>query len=262
MKKLLLVIIVYFSLWTTASAAMQTQSIYYSDGETVLKGHLAFDDAIEGKRPGILVVHEWWGHNPYAQKRAEMLAQLGFTALAIDMYGKGRQAMHPEDAGKFSGEIKKNMPLAQKRFQAALEVLKTEPSVDPEKIAAIGYCFGGGIVLEMARSGLDLDGVVSFHGSLSTDNPAQAGKVKARILVLNGQDDPFVKKEDIEAFKQEMDKAGVNYRFENFPGAVHSFTNPDADKFGKEFDLPLAYSKEADEKSWLAMQDFFNEIFN
>lgn len=261
MKKLLFGIIVFFSLWTPATAALQTQSIYYSDGETVLKGFLAFDDSITAKRPGILVVHEWWGHNAYARKRAEMLAELGFTALAIDMYGKGKQAMHPEEAGQFSGEIKKNLPLARKRFEAALDILKTESTVDTEKIAAIGYCFGGGVVLEMAREGLDLDGVVSFHGSLTTDNPAQAGKIKARILVLNGQDDPFVKTEEIAAFKEEMEKAGVNYHVENYPGAVHSFTNPDADKFGKEFGLPLAYNKKADEQSWQTMQDFFKEIF-
>ena len=262
MKKLLFVLIAICSLWTPASATQQTQSIYYSDGETVLKGYLAYDDAIKTKRPGILVVHEWWGHNAYARKRAEMLAELGFTALAIDMYGKGKQAMHPEEAGQFSGEIKKNLPLAQKRFEAALRILKAEPTVDTEKIAAIGYCFGGGIDLEMARAGLNLDGVVSFHGSLTTDTPARAGKITARILVLNGQDDPFVKPDDIEAFRKEMEEAGATYHFENYPGAVHSFTNPDADRFGKEFGLPLAYNKEVDEKSWQAMQDFFEEIFN
>ena len=167
----------------------------------------------------------------------------------------------PDDAGKFSGEIRKNMPMATARFKAALELLQKEPTVDPEKIAAIGYCFGGAVVLEMARAGLDLDGVASFHGSLATPNPARPGVVKARVLVLNGEIDPFVKPEEIEAFKQEMDGAGVNYRFINYPGAKHSFTNPDADKFGEEFSLPLAYNKEADEKSWQAMQDFFMEIF-
>ena len=261
MKNIFILFILFFALNSTASAAIQTKEIDYSSNGTTLKGYLAFDDAIEGKRPGILVVHEWWGLNDYARKRAEMLAGLGYTALAVDMYGNGKTAAHPEDAGKFSGEIRKNLPLATARFTAALEVLKQEPTVDPEKIAAIGYCFGGGVVLEMARAGIDLDGVVSFHGSLPTENPAKAGSVKAKVLVFNGADDPFNPPEVVDAFKKEMEAAGVDYTFINFPGAKHSFTNPDADKFGKEFNLPLEYNKEADEKSWQAMQDFFNVIF-
>jgi len=226
----------------TAQGAIQGTEVQYTAGETVLKGYLAFDDSIQGKRPGILVVHEWWGHNPYARKRADMLAALGYTALAIDMYGSGKTASHPEDAAKFSGEIKKNMPMARERFVAAMKLLQMEPTVDREKISAIGYCFGGGIVLEMARSGLDLDGVVSFHGS-------------------NGEDDPFVKADQIEEFKKEMEAATISYRFINYPGAKHSFTNPDADTFSKEFNLPLAYSPEADQQSWQAMQNFFKEIY-
>jgi len=250
-----------FTLHATAMAAVHTEEIAYNSGDTVMRGYLAYDDSIEGPRPGVLVVHEWWGHNPYARKRAEMLAELGYTALAVDMYGDGKTAAHPDDAGKFSGELKKNMPEATARFMAAMEVLKKAPTVDPEKIAAIGYCFGGGIVLEMARTGVDLDGVVSFHGSLGTDNPAQPGKVKARVLVLNGADDPFVKTDSIQAFNREMVAAGVRYEFVNYPGAKHSFTNPEADAFGKEFGLPLAYNREADEKSWQAMQELFTEIF-
>jgi dienelactone hydrolase len=226
-----------------------------------MKGYLAYDDAIEGKRPGILVVHEWWGLNDYARKRADMLAKLGYTALAVDMYGNGKTAKHPENAAQFSAEVKKNMDEARARFKAAMKVLKKEGTVNPDKIAAIGYCFGGGIVLDMARAGLDLAGVVSFHGELTTDDPAKKGEVKARVLVFNGEDDPFVKAEDIEAFKKEMQNAGVDYRFVNYPGAKHSFTNPGADKYGKEFGLPLAYNENADKKSWQAMQEFFHEIF-
>jgi len=263
MKKLLFAFVFFFTLYATANAALQTREIDYTSGDTQLKGYLAYDDAIVGKRPGILVVHEWWGHNSYVRKRAEMLAGLGYTALAVDMYGDGKTADHPEDAGKFAGEVKKNMPVARDRFRAAMRILKNEQTVDPDKIAAIGYCFGGGIVLEMARSGFELDGVVSFHGTLTTAaNPAQPGEVKARVLVLNGEDDPFIKTEDIESFKKEMEAAGVNFQFVNYPGAKHAFTNPDADRFGKEFGLPLAYNREANEKSWQAMQNFFKEIFN
>lgn len=261
MKQLILLIMAVFLLSTTAIAKIQTKEVEYTAGNTVMKGYIAFDDALQGKRPGILVVHEWWGHNAYARNRAEMLAGLGYTALALDMYGEGKTADHPEDAGKFSGELRKNMPLAKTRFNAALELLKKDPTVDPEKIAAIGYCFGGGIVLEMARAGIDLRGVVSFHGSLTPSVPAQPGTVKAKVLVLNGEDDPFTKPEQIEAFKKEMESAGVDYEFINYPGAVHSFTNPEADVFGKKFGLPLAYNKEADKKSWAAMQNFFNKIF-
>lgn len=262
MKNLIILFFLLFSLATTATAALQTKEVEYSADGTTLKGYIAYDDAIQGPRPGILVVHEWWGLNDYARKRARMLAELGYTALALDMYGNGKTASHPEDAGKFAGEIKKNLQLETARFKAALEVLKDEPTVDPEKIAAIGYCFGGGVVLQMARMGIDLDGVVSFHGSLATDNPAKDGDVIAKVLVFNGADDPFNPPETVAEFNKEMDAANVDYTFVNYPGVKHSFTNPEADTFGKKFGLPLEYNKKADEESWQAMQDFFKEIFN
>lgn len=238
----------------------QGKEVSYSADGTTMKGYLA-SPAGAGRHPGVLVVHEWWGHNEYARRRAEMLAELGYVALAVDMYGDGKQAAHPEDAGKFANAVRSNMDSAEKRFLAAMELLKAQPNVDPEKIAAIGYCFGGGIVLEMARRGVDLDGVVSFHGSLATDAPARPGQVKAKVLVYNGADDPFVKPEQIEAFKREMQAAGVDYEFVNLPGAKHSFTNPQADEFGKRFNLPLAYDPEADKISWEGMQAFFERIF-
>jgi dienelactone hydrolase len=207
------------------------------------------------------VVHEWWGHNDYVRERARMLAQLGYTALALDMYGDGKQADHPDDAGKFSSEVRANMPQAEQRFRAALAVLRNHSTVDGERVAAIGYCFGGGVVLEMARRGVDLMGVVSFHGSLGTDRPAEKGDIHARILVLNGADDPFVPPEQSKAFRAEMNKAGADYRFIDYPGAVHSFTNPQADSFGKRFDMPLAYNAEADRQSWAEMQRFFSKLF-
>ena len=246
---------------STAQAAVRGEEVDYRAGDTVLKGYIAWDDAVAGKRPGVLVVHEWWGHNDYARMRARMLAALGYTALALDMYGDGRQAHHPDDAGKFSGELRKNLTLAAQRFDAALDVLKKHPSVDPTRIAAIGYCFGGSIVLEMARRGEPLKGVVSFHGQLNTDQPAKPGVVKARVLVLTGADDPFVPPAQVEGFKKEMDAAKVDYRVIAYPGAKHSFTSKEADDNAKKFNLPMAYNAEADQKSWSEMQVFFKEIF-
>jgi dienelactone hydrolase len=244
-----------------AQAAVVGEELDYRSGDTVLKGYLAYDDSIAGKRPGVLVVHEWWGHNDYARHRARLLAELGYTALAVDMYGEGKQADHPDDAGRFAAAVRNNMPEAEARFRAAMMQLKNHPTVDSERIAAIGYCFGGGVVLEMARRGLDLDGVVSFHGTLDTAAPAQPGAVKARLLVLNGGADPFVTDEQIAAFRQEMEQAGVDYRLINYPGAKHAFTNPAADDFAKRFNMPLAYHPEADSLSWGEMRRFLKQIF-
>jgi dienelactone hydrolase len=177
------------------------------------------------------------------------------------MYGDGRTADHPDDAGKFAAAVGKNLPLMKARFLAALEYLDGQPTVNPDKIAAIGYCFGGGVVLQMARAGVDLDGVASFHGSLGGGAAPPAGTVKARILVANGAADPFVTPEQIAAFKAEMDAAGASYTFLDYPGVKHSFTNPDADRFGKRFDMPLAYDAQADAASWQALQDFLREVF-
>ncbi|MDH5446022.1 MAG: dienelactone hydrolase family protein [Gammaproteobacteria bacterium] len=237
------------------------KNVNYSAAGTSMKGYIAYDDSIKGKRPGILIVHEWWGHDKYARKRADMLAKLGYTAFALDMYGNGKQASHPKEAGSFSGAVKKNMPLAKKRFLAAMKQLQSHTNTQQDKIAAIGYCFGGGIVLEMARLGVDLKAVASFHGSLGTSKPAKKGKLKAKVLVLNGAADPFVKPNQIAGFKKEMEAAGVDYQFINYPGAKHSFTNPGADAYGKKFGIPLAYDKESDEKSWQAMQDLFKQVF-
>ena len=260
MKRWLLIVALTF-VAHSAQAAVKGEEVQYKAGNTVLKGYLAYDDAVKGKRPGVLVVHEWWGHNEYARERARMLAALGYTALALDMYGDGHQAHHPDEAGKFSGEVRKNLVLAKQRFDAAQRLLKKNPTVDGKNIAAIGYCFGGAIVLEMARQGENLKGVVSFHGSLNTDQPAKAGKVKARLLVLTGEADPFVPAEQVEAFKKEMEAAKTPYRVIAYPGAKHSFTSKEADQYGQKFNLPLAYNAEADQKSWAEMQAFFKEIF-
>lgn len=240
---------------------ISTQEIDYKSGDTTLKGYLAYDASKSGKRPGVIVVHEWWGHNDYARKRAEMLAELGYTALAIDMYGEGKQAGHPEDAQKFAAASMSNLDEAKARFEAGMEVLKNHESTDPEKIAAIGYCFGGGVVLNMARMGADLDAVVSFHGALQPATPAQKGAFHGRILVCSGADDAMAPREVVDAFKKEMDEAGFDYEFVSYPGAQHSFTNPMADSFGTKFGLPLAYNEAADKQSWEAMQKLFSQVF-
>jgi dienelactone hydrolase len=233
---------------------------YTADG-VLMKGCLAFDENIKGRRPGVLVVPEWWGVNDYACRRARMLAGLGYTALVVDMYGEGRQGMTPDEAGKLSSEVMKNLPVAKERFIKAMDFLKGQAVADPAQMAAIGYCFGGGVVLNMARQGLDLKGVVSFHGSLNAVEPARPGGVKAKILVLTGGNDKFVPAEQVEAFKKEMEAARADLRVISYPGALHSFTNPDATDLGKKFNLPLAYDTAADQKSWEEMQGFLQTIF-
>jgi dienelactone hydrolase len=266
MKRLIIILSVITAVLAVSSAVMAKQHItskavtYSADGVT-MKGFLAYDSDIRGKRPGVLVVHEWWGLNQYTRKRARMLAQLGYTALAVDMYGGGKRATHPDDAGKFSSELMKDFAAAKARFVAALELLKNQKTVDSEKMAAIGYCFGGGVVLNMARQGVDLKGVASFHGNLAAVQPAQPGAVKARILVLHGADDKFTTPEQIESFNQEMKNAGADFQFISYPGAMHSFTNPDADRYAKKFHIPLGYNAEADKKSWEELKRFFNTIF-
>lgn len=246
---------------TLSYGKVVTKTINYEiDGES-FTGLLAYDDSVTAKRPGVLVVHEWWGANEYAHQRAKDLAAAGYVAFALDMYGTGKVADHPDEAKAFMNATLAKMPVAEKRFFKGKAILAEQANVDNEKIAAIGYCFGGGIVLHMARQGADLDGVVSFHGSLATKTPAEQAKVKAKVRVFNGADDPFVTQEQIAAFKQEMEAAKVDYEFINYPGAVHSFTNPGADAVGKKFSMPLAYNEEADKDSWQSMLTFFRSIF-
>lgn len=257
------VVVLFFMITAVAQAepTIRAKTVEYSADGVVMKGYLAYDKNMKGRRPGVLVVHEWWGHNEYARKRARMLAEMGYTALAVDMYGDGKQADHPEDAGKFSSELMKNFDMAQKRFKAAMDFLKKQRTVDRTNIAAIGYCFGGGIVLNMARQGADLKGVASFHGGFAAVKPARPGEVRAKILVLHGADDKFATAEQITAFKKEMKDAGADMTFISYPGAIHSFTNPDADMLGKKFNLPLGYNADADKKSWDELKKFLEMIF-
>ena len=258
--RLLLVATMIMGIATSLAGVVGKPVEYSADGIT-LKGYIACDDNVKEKRPGILVVHEWWGQNEYARKRADMLAALGYVALAVDMYGDGKLADNPDNAGKFAGEVMKNMPAMKARFSAAMDLLKQNEFVDQTKIGAVGYCFGGGVVLGMVRDGADLKGAVSFHGSLATQAPAEKGKVKAKILVCNGADDKFVSAEDIKKFKDEMKKAKADFKFVSYPGAIHAFTNPDATETGKKFGLAIAYNEKADKKSWAAMQEFFKKTF-
>jgi dienelactone hydrolase len=241
----------------TARAEIKTRELEYKQGETTLVGFVAWDAAQKGKRPGVLVVHEWWGHNQHARNQALRLAKAGYVGFALDMFGKGKVASHPAEAQAFVAEATKDPKVKKARFDLALAELKKLPEVDPHKIAAIGYCFGGGVALDMARAGEELVAVATFHGSLASTTPAKAGAVKAQILVLAGADDPMVGKDAVDAFKKEMTAAGARFELVSFPGAKHGFTNPDAEKFG----VPgLAYNAQADQASWEAFLKFMQQV--
>lgn len=237
------------------------EEISYATDSTTMNGYIAYDKNDTGKSPGILVVHEWWGHNDYARKRADMLAELGYVALAVDMYGEGKKAGHPEDAQKFAMSVMGNFDTAKERFSKAMETLKNNPKVDSEKIGAIGYCFGGSVVLSMANAGYDLDGVVAFHGGLQLPVMPEKGDVKAKVLICNGAEDPFVAPEHVAAYTAAMDSAQADYQYIAYENAKHSFTSKIADSVGKQFELPLAYNQKADEASWEEMKSLFNEVF-
>jgi dienelactone hydrolase len=243
-----------------AAAEVKTEEIEYRQGETVLQGFLAYDDAAKGKRPGVLVVHEWWGHNDHARNQARKLAEAGYVGFALDMYGKGKVATHPEEAKAFMSELMKNSELLTARFEAGLDVLKKQAKVDPEHIAVFGYCFGGGVALNRARAGADVDAVAAFHpgGLKPAAAPAAKGKVKPRILVQVGDADPYVPKEQVDAFQKEMKAAGVKAKVITYPGVKHAFTNPDADKTGID---ALAYNAEADARSWKEATKLLREVF-
>jgi dienelactone hydrolase len=258
MKKSILLLMMALILWSvSAHAELKTIVTEYKHGDTVLEGYLAYDDSVEGKRPGVIVVHEWWGINNYVRMRTEQLAKLGYIAFAIDMYGKGVRAKDAKEAGALSGTYTSDRQLMRSRASAGLEVLKNHSLTDPKRIAAIGYCFGGTTVLEMARGGAELAGVVSFHGGLATPNPGDAKNIKGKILVLHGADDPFVPPKQVMAFQDEMGNAGVDWQMVSYGGAVHSFTNPDS---GNDPSKGAAYSEKADRRSFEAMKDFFAEI--
>ena len=253
------IIVVLLLMAPVLNAAVHTEMVTYKHGGAMLEGYLAYDDAIKVRRPGVLIGHEWMGLNDYAKKRAEQLAQMGYVAFALDVYGKGQNPIDAEGAGKLSGFYTSDRTLLRGRANAGLKVLKNQPLVDPKKIAAIGYCFGGTTVLELARSGADVVGAVSFHGGLSTPNPADAKKIRGRVLVLHGADDPYVPDTEVAAFEDEMRKAKVDWELIKYSGAVHGFTNPSG---GKDPSKGYAYNEKADKRSWAAMKQFFDEIFS
>lgn len=239
-------------------AKVQTKTIEYKQGDVVLQGYLAWDDAVSGKRPGIVVFHEWTGLGKYVQMRCEKLAALGYVAFGADIYGKGVRPANPQDAAATSGIYSKDRALMRARAQAGLDVLKSQPNVDVTRMAAIGYCFGGKCALELARSGAPIVGTVTFHGALDTPNPGDAKNIKGKVLALHGAADPFVTADQVAAFEKEMTDAGVDWELTKYSGAVHAFTNPDA---GNDPSKGAAYNAEADARSWEAMKAFFAEIF-
>jgi dienelactone hydrolase len=256
--KYLIMLIAFLTMAVSAEAAVKTRVIEYKQGDTVLQGYLAWDDMQYARRPGILVAHEWNGLGPYVKRRAEMLARLGYVAFAADIYGKGVRPATPAESNKTAAIYKNDRALMRARAEAGLAVLKEQKIVDPKRIAAIGYCFGGTTVLELARDGADVKGTVSFHGGLATPTPQDAKNIKGKVLALHGADDPFVKADEVAAFQDEMRKAGVDWQMNFYSGAVHGFTNPDN---GTDNSKGAAYNANADKRSWEAMKQFLAEIF-
>ncbi len=242
---------------TTVRAELRTQLIDYKQGDVPLEGYLAYDDTVKGPRPGVLVIHDWMGLEGYAKSRADQLAKLGYIAFAADIYGKGVRPKNSQEASQQAGKFKGDRALLRARVNAALDELKKQPQCDPKRIAAIGYCFGGTTVLELARSGADIAGVVSFHGGL--DTPVRDAKnIKCKVLICHGADDPFVPATDIAALEDELRTASVDWQLIKYSGAVHSFTRSDA---GSDNSKGAAYNERADKRSWEAMKQFFGEIF-
>lgn len=237
------------------------KEVDYADGQLVCKGYVAYDANIKTTRPAILILPEWWGVTDYPRKRAEMLAQLGYIAMVVDLYGQGKVVKTPADATEVSSRFYKDPSLAKSRVDAALSKLKKFPGVDGKNIGIIGYCFGGAMALNLARMGEDVQGTVSFHGGLSGVE-ATKGKVKGSILVCHGGSDQFVSAADVKAFRKNMDTTGTHYIFKTYEGAQHAFTNPAATETGKKYNLPISYNEKADKESWEEMKKFFADIFS
>lgn len=258
MKTIVIAISISLLFAAAAFAGIRTETVQYREGDTVLEGYLAYDDSVQGKRPGVLVVHEWHGLNDYARKRAGMIASLGYVAFAADIYGKGVRPRDASEAAALSGKYKSDRRLLRARVGAGLDALRSQPLVDASRLAAIGHCFGGTAALELARSGAPLSGVVSFHGGLDSPTPGDAANIRGKVLALHGADDPFVKPAEVAAFQEEMRRAGVDWQMVYYGGAVHSFTNPAS---GSDKSKGVAYDERADRRSWEAMKDFLTEIF-
>lgn len=259
---LLAMILPIFSFMDPAniSPKIREQVVSYTDNGITFKSFMAFDESISGKRPAILVIPEWWGLNDYAKSRARQLAELGYIAMAVDMYGEGKIATNPLEAQELTKPFYTDPRLAKLRVDAALRQLKDNPLTDAGNMAAIGYCFGGNVVLNAAKLGCDLKGVVSFHGGLG-GAPADKQLLKARILVCNGGADKFVSEQSITDFRRSMDSIGADYSFKSYANATHAFTNPEATTTGKQFNMPIEYNAEADKASWNDMKKFLDALF-
>ena len=240
---------------------IHTETVVYEGGGATLRGYLARDDTGRGPRPGVLVVHEWWGLDEHMRRRCRMLAELGYTALAVDMYGEGACATHPDEAGRLERAVVEDMETGAARFEAACRCLQGKSGTDPTRIAAIGYCFGGRIVLHAARTGMALAGVASFHGDLDAHREAAPGSVRARILVCHGAEDHSIPQSSVDAFHREMELAGASYRFVVLEGARHGFTNPAADESERKWELGIGYHPEAERRAWRELEGFLREVF-
>jgi dienelactone hydrolase len=260
MRKLMTGALVALLLSTQATAAIQEEAVTYKDGDTVMKGFVVYDNAKKGKRPGIVVVHEWWGITKHTRAEAQRFARQGYTVFVADMYGDAKTADNPTDAGALMKSVMGDAALVQSRFAAAREQLARHATVDAKKIGASGYCMGGAVVLSAARAGVDLSAVAAFHPSLGGYRTGP-GPVRAKVLVLNGADDPFNKPEQIDALKKDMAAAKVDLIFINYPGAVHAFTNPEATEKGKQYKIPLAYNAKVDKESKAEADKFFQAAF-
>lgn len=252
------ILLLVIGLASTVEAKVIGTTVPYRDQDVELKGYLAYDDSIEGKKPGVLVVHEWWGLNDYVKRRADQLAGLGYVAFAVDMYGDGKVTTNPEEASALAQAMRSDVGRLRRRARVGLEVLRSDPRADASKIAAIGYRFGGGTVQQLALSGAPLNGIVSFHGGFVVPIGDEAGAVRAKILICHGAADPFATPQEMQDYIAAMDRAGLDWQLVIFGGAKHAFTNPESGKSGLS---GVSYSKSADERSWKTMQDFFDEVF-
>ena len=251
-------LLIVLAIPTLAQAKIVTKAVEYRHGDVTLEGYLAYNDELSGRRPGVLVVHEWWGLNDYVKKRAEMLAELGYVAFALDMYGKGVVTDDPAKAGQLAGALR-GKPLLVERARAGLDVLVKQPNVDPERVAVIGYCFGGTTALQLALSGAPLKAAVSFHGALKpVPTPEQLEKTRATLLICHGAVDPMVPDEEVDAFTDALEQSKVDWMLIAYSGAVHSFTNPEAST--RKID-GVAYDEKADKRSWAHMKALFEEVF-
>jgi dienelactone hydrolase len=256
--------IVVITSYTHAQKTLTTlkeENITFKLDSVTLNGYIVYSQKFVGKRPAILIVHEWWGLNDYTKMRARQLAEIGYIAMAVDLFGNGKNAANPKEAMELTGPFYKNPALGKGRLDAALNKIREFPQTEKNNVAAIGYCFGGAMVLNAAKMGSDFNGVVSFHGGLSTAVPVNKNLLSARILICHGASDKFVLQKDVDAFRHQLDSIGAKYTFKSYPNATHAFTNPDATEIGKKFNMPIEYNPEADKNSWSDMKVFLAELF-